>query len=199
MERKNNFGGIIKHQRTSLCSLAGSLKGRIDYVSCCNGHLYLPHEHLSQSPFLSLLHNRFGWNLFFWLAADWSSSFSLHYLCVSTSLLRPFFHVFSRHSFCCHNALVINLSLFIWIRCFWSVCIRSFSRPFTVIKSKVLYSKLLSNPPLVLGWRHLLKRDWSQHCYRDVRASTRGVQQLRWRTSYYFTAVSSLICTLASG
>lgn len=54
MEGGNNFGGIIKHQRMFHCLLAVSLKGHIDYVFCCNGHLYLPHKHPPQSPFLPL-------------------------------------------------------------------------------------------------------------------------------------------------
>lgn len=49
MEGENNFGGIIKHQWMSHCLLTGYLKGHIDYVFCCNGRLYLPRKHPSQT------------------------------------------------------------------------------------------------------------------------------------------------------
>lgn len=55
----------------SYCLLAGLLKGLIDYVLCCNGHLCLPYKRLYQARFflgysshwLSCFPVRFGWVL----------------------------------------------------------------------------------------------------------------------------------------
>lgn len=165
---------------------------------CIYHTITLPH---TSSHWLNCFHIRFGWVL---LATDLSLSLSHHSLCASTSFLRPFFHIMSHHSCCCHNTQ-LNLSVLIRTWCCWSLCIRSLSRLFALIKVRSVIQRgpvknattcRLASPAKTVDCSYCQE---SQHCHLDVRASEWSVQQLHWLTSRYFTSVSSLICIFPSG
>lgn len=135
-------------------------------IDICNYHINISLKHpLTSSLWLNCFPIRF-WD---------ATSLCLFYvsLYVSTSLFLFY------HSLSCHSNLVIRLSVLIWTCCCWSLCIRSLSRPLTLIVSELWYSAVLSNTPPVLACRHLLKL---------------GCESIKLR----FTPISSLTEILAS-